>query len=166
VSFSGSRRCFRSTRSGVGGGRGGCRREAGAAAGLRRGGVLGSERQWKCTGVSTRVSPWGAPGSAHGPEEGTTAREQLLATGGRRGGSGRRRRDVERQGGVQRGVESGGAGAGAARGAEGSGAGAASAWHMADEGGGVEQSGKQSRGTGGRRRGTHLQFVKSAGTPL
>jgi hypothetical protein len=125
-----------------------------------------SERQWKCTCVSARVSPWGAPGRAQGPEEGMAAREQLLATGRRRGGSGRRRRDVERQGGVQRGVESGGAGAGAARGAEGSGAGAASARHMADEGGGVGQRGKQSRGTGGRRRGTDLLFFKSAGTPL
>jgi hypothetical protein len=82
-----------------------------------------SERQWKYMCVSARVSPWGVPRRAQGPEEGTAAREHLLATGGRRGGSRRRRRDVERQGGVQHGVESGGAGAGAAHGAEGSGAG-------------------------------------------
>jgi hypothetical protein len=97
--------------------------------------------------VCARVSPWGAPGCAQGLEEGTVTREQLLATGGVRGGSGRRRRDVERQGGVQRGVESGGAGAGAARGAEGSGAGAASARHMAGEGGGVHGR-EQGRGGG------------------
>jgi hypothetical protein len=77
--------------------------------------------------VSARVSLWRAPGCAQGPEEGTAAREQLLATGRRRGGSGRWRRDVERQGGIQRGVETCGVGTGAARGAEGSGAGAASA---------------------------------------
>jgi hypothetical protein len=47
----------------------------------------------------------------------------------------RRRHDVERQGGVQRGVGSGGAGAGAARGTEESGAGTAGARHMAGEGG-------------------------------
>jgi hypothetical protein len=96
-----------------------------------------SERQWKCTCVSARVSLWVAPGRAQGPEEGAAVREQLLATGGRRGGSGQWRRDVERHGGVQRGVESSGAGAGAARGVEGSGAGVASALHMASEGGGV-----------------------------
>jgi hypothetical protein len=112
------------------------------------------------------VSPWGAPGRGQGPKEGTTTWEQLLAIGRRRGGSGQRRRDVERQGGVQHGVESGGAGAGAARGAEGSGVGAASARHMAGEGGRGRAQRKQREGTGGRRRGTHLQFVKSAGTPL
>jgi hypothetical protein len=47
---------------------------------------------------------------------------------------GRRWRDVERQGGVQRGVGSGGAGAGAARGTKESGAGTAGAWHVAGEG--------------------------------
>jgi hypothetical protein len=67
-----------------------------------RWGARESERQWKCTCVSARMSPWGAPGCAQGPEEGTAMREQLLATSERRGGSGRRRRDMERQGGVQR----------------------------------------------------------------
>jgi hypothetical protein len=46
--------------------------------------------------VSARVSLWGALGCAQGPEEGTVAQEQLLATGGVRGGSGRLRRDMER----------------------------------------------------------------------
>jgi hypothetical protein len=52
---------------------------------------------------------------------------------------------VERQGGVQRGVRSGGAGAGAARGTEESGAGTAGARHMAGEGGGVRREAEQSR---------------------
>jgi hypothetical protein len=58
---------------------------------------------------------------------------------------GRRRRDVERQGGVQRGVGSGGAGAGAGRGTEESGVGMASARHMAGEGGGGRAQRKQRR---------------------
>jgi hypothetical protein len=53
----------------------------------------------------------------------------------------RRRRDVERQGGVR----SGGAGAGAARGTEESGAGTAGARHMASEGGGGRAQRKQRR---------------------
>jgi hypothetical protein len=63
---------------------------------------------------------------------------------------GRRRRDVKRQGGVQRGLGSGGAGAGAARGTEGNGTGAVKARHMASEAAGVRREQKQSRGTGGR----------------
>jgi hypothetical protein len=111
-----------------------------------RWGARESERQWKCMCVSARVSSRGAPGCVQGLEEGTAARKQLLVTGGRCGSSGRRRRDVERQGGVQRGVESGGAGAGAARGVEGSGAGAAGARHMAREGGGGPVQRKQREG--------------------
>jgi hypothetical protein len=38
--------------------------------------------------ASARASSRGAPGRARGPEEGTVTREQLLATGGVRGGSG------------------------------------------------------------------------------
>jgi hypothetical protein len=37
---------------------------------------------------------------------------------------------------------------------------------LASEGGGVGRREKQSRGTGGRRRRTSLQFIKSVGTPL
>jgi hypothetical protein len=55
-------------------------------------------RQWKCKCVSARVSSWRAQGRALGPEEGTSAREQLVATGGVRGMLGRRRRDVEGRG--------------------------------------------------------------------
>jgi hypothetical protein len=44
--------------------------------------------------------------------------------------------------------------------------GAAGAQHMAGEGSGVEQRENRERGTGGRRRRTHLQFVKSVGTLL
>jgi hypothetical protein len=53
---------------------------------------------------------------------------------------------MEQRGEGQREVGSGGAGARAARGTEGSGAGAAGARHMAGEGGGIGQRGKQRRG--------------------
>jgi hypothetical protein len=100
------------------------------------------------------VSSWGAPGCAQGREEGTAAREQLLATARRHGGSGQWRRDVEREGGVQRGVESGGAGAGAARGVEGSGAGGSkcSAHGWRGWRGRAEGKRERERGTGGRRQ--------------
>jgi hypothetical protein len=97
---------------------------------------------------------------------GHSAREQLLASRRHAWSLGRRRRDVEKRGEGQRGVGSGGAGAGAARGTEESGAGAAGARHMAGKGGGSRARAEQRRGTGGRRRGTYLQFPKSAGTPL
>jgi hypothetical protein len=37
-------------------------------------------------------------------------------------------------------------------------------WPVRAAGSGREQN--RERGTGGRRKGTHLQFIKSAGTPL
>jgi hypothetical protein len=50
----------------------------------------GRERkwQWKCSRVKARGNAWEAPGCAQGPEEGVVAREQELAVGGSRGGSG------------------------------------------------------------------------------
>jgi hypothetical protein len=53
-----------------------------------RWGAREKEKQWKCGRVKARVGSWGAPGHAQGPEEGMAAREQLLATGRMRGGSG------------------------------------------------------------------------------
>jgi hypothetical protein len=51
-------------------------------------GAREKEKQWKCRRVKARVGSWGAPGHVQGPEEDTATREQLLATGGMRGGSG------------------------------------------------------------------------------
>jgi hypothetical protein len=44
--------------------------------------------QWKWSRVKARGNAWEAPGCAQGPEEGVVAREQELAAGGCRGGSG------------------------------------------------------------------------------
>jgi hypothetical protein len=63
-------------------------------------------------------------------------------------------------------VGSGGAGAGIARGTKEGGAGqqVLGTWPVRAAGSGREK--KQREGTGGRRRRTWLQFVKSVGTPL
>jgi hypothetical protein len=50
----------------------------------------GRERkwQWECSRVKARGNVWEAPGCAQGLEEGVVTREQELAAGGSRGGSG------------------------------------------------------------------------------
>jgi hypothetical protein len=53
-STSGSRWCSRSTRSGMGSSRGGCRREAGAAAEVRQGGELGKRKSSANVGAGMR----------------------------------------------------------------------------------------------------------------
>jgi hypothetical protein len=73
--------------------------------------------------VKARVSAWGASGCAQGPEEGTGAREQVLASRQDAWRVGRRRRDVEKRGEGQRGPGSSGLGAEAAHGAKEGGAG-------------------------------------------
>jgi hypothetical protein len=78
------------------------------------------------------------------------------------GSDGERRRRVAQAGGRwrgkawrgQRGWVSGGRGAGQHVARRGAARGAAEARHMASEGGGAAQREKQSRGAGGRRRGT------------
>jgi hypothetical protein len=68
-------------------------------------GARGREKQRKCKGVMARVSSWGAPGRALGPEEGTGAWKQLLASRRHAWRLGRRRRDVEEQGEASAGRE-------------------------------------------------------------
>jgi hypothetical protein len=93
------------------------------------GGALAGQRAWeeegqcKCGCVNARESTLGAQGCASSRGEGTASESCCCQAGGGHGSSGRRRRDVEKQGGVQRGVGSRGRGAGAARGAEKGGAG-------------------------------------------
>jgi hypothetical protein len=53
-----------------------------------RWGARESERQWKCTCVSARVSPWGAPGRTSSRETGTVGESCCWQAGGTRGGSG------------------------------------------------------------------------------
>jgi hypothetical protein len=55
-----------------------------------------------------RVSSWGAAGRALGPEEGTSAREQRLASRRHAWRLGRRRRNVEEQGEASAGQEAAG----------------------------------------------------------
>jgi hypothetical protein len=52
-----------------------------------RWGAREKEKQCKCRRVKARVGSWGALGHAQGPEEGTAAWEQLLATDRMRGAS-------------------------------------------------------------------------------
>jgi hypothetical protein len=132
-STSGSRRCSRSTGSGMGGGSGGCRRRAEAAVEVRRGGELGKRKSSANVGVGMQEWVRGELQDVLGVQKKAWAREQerassatcvaARATAARCGEAGR----------VQRGVGSGGAVAGAARGTEESGAGTAGAWHMAGE---------------------------------
>jgi hypothetical protein len=97
----------------------------------------------------------GAPGHAQGPEEGTATREQLLATGGMRGGSGGGGVMWRSEGGPARGGEwRRGCWDGTWR--RGKRCGAAGAWHMAGENGGGGAERKTEQGTRGRRRGTDL----------
>jgi hypothetical protein len=51
-------------------------------------GARESERQWKCTCVSARVSPWGAPGRTSSQERGTAGESCCWQAGSTRGGSG------------------------------------------------------------------------------
>jgi hypothetical protein len=71
-------------------------------------GAQGREKQWKCKRVMARVSSWGAPGHALGPEEGTGVREQQLASQWHAWRLGQRRRDVEKQGEASAGREAAG----------------------------------------------------------
>jgi hypothetical protein len=101
------------------------------------------EGQCKCGCVNARESALGALGCASSQGEGTESESGCCQAGGRRGSSGRRRRDVEKQGGVQRGVGSGGRGAGAACGAKEGGAGVAGAREMV---GGITSAGRAEQG--------------------
>jgi hypothetical protein len=60
----------------------------GCGGGLVRCGGRERNWQWKCSRVKARGNAWDAPGCASGPEEGVVTREQELAAGGSRGGSG------------------------------------------------------------------------------
>jgi hypothetical protein len=69
-------------------------------------------RQWKCECVKERVSSLGAQGCASSRGGGTASESRCWQVGERRGALGRRRRDVEGQGGASGGRAGGGRGAG------------------------------------------------------
>jgi hypothetical protein len=104
------------------------------------------EGQCKCGCVNARESTLGAPGCASSRGEGTASESCCCQAGGGRGSSGQQRHDVEKQGGVQRGVGSSGRGAGAARGTKEGGAGAAGARETVGEGGRIMSAGSAEQG--------------------
>jgi hypothetical protein len=110
--------------------------------------------------VKARRGAWVAPGGARGPEEGVVVREQELAAGRSRGGSGD-------GGATWRGQERPARAGEAAARAPGQ-RGAAGARHMAGEGAaarwaeGNQSRAKQRAGGSGR---TDSEFSKNTGTP-